>query len=891
MRTSLKVGKTEPEAKKSQIGTEFMLQTLLKKVFDPNEREVKRLRKIVEQVTALEPEMQALNDEELQAQTSKFKDRLEQGETLDDVLIEAFATVREAAVRVLKMRHYDVQLVGGLVLHQGRIAEMKTGEGKTLMSTSAIYLNALSGKGVHVVTVNDYLAKRDAIWMAPIYDFLGLSVGIINHDKAYVYDTERSEGSEPVREVKRREAYAADITYGTNNEYGFDYLRDNMVWQLENKVQRGHYFAIVDEVDSILIDEARTPLIISGRGEEGPGDYLKYTEIVNKLERDVDYTVEEKSKSSSLTDEGAEKVEQMLGIENLFDYDNAEAAHRIGNALRARDCYRTDIEYVVKDGEIVIVDEFTGRLMFGRRYSDGLHQAIEAKEGVETRSEDQTLASITFQNYFKMYEKLSGMTGTAATEEREFREIYGVDVVVIPTHRPIARQDMSDLVYKDEEAKFQAVVQDIIENNKIQRPVLVGTRSIEQSEKLSRYLTKKGIEHKVLNAKFHEQEAEIIAQAGRPGAVTIATNMAGRGVDIVLGGHPVDPDKQKLVKEAGGLCIIGTERHESRRIDNQLRGRAGRQGDPGSSRFYIGLDDELMRLFGSEKIRNAMEWLKIEDDVPIESGMVTKGIENAQKKVEGHHYDIRKQVLKYDDTMNEQRRIIYEERDKVLSGQELKPHVMNFVEQLARSWADTYCSTEIPVTQWDFDGLWEEMGQVLTLPEEAKVEDLQGMQQSRAVVKRIVDWATAYYDEKEALLGRETMQAFEKWCLLQTLDQKWIDHLKSIDQLKEGIGLRGYGQKDPVIEFIKEAFEMFEALKHRIMEDTVRFLFKLEVKVNTEVQLEKKVEETGTNRDPGATDGAAPQTVKRSGAKIGRNDPCWCGSNKKWKKCHYPDEG
>ena len=868
-----------------------MLQTLLKKVFDSNEREVKKLRKIVDGVNAWEKKLEALTDEELQAQTPKLKEKLAKGASLDDIIEEAFATVREASKRIMKMRHYDVQLIGGLVLHQGRIAEMKTGEGKTLMATVAVYANALEGKGVHVITVNDYLAKRDAVWMAPLYHFLGMSVGIINHDTAYHYDP--SAGEEPVRKVERREAYHADITYGTNNEYGFDYLRDNMVWQLEHKVQRSHHYAIVDEVDSILIDEARTPLIISGRGEQGTSDYAKYASIVNDLEKDLHYTVEEKSKSASLTDEGTERVEELLDIDNLFDFENSEAAHRIGNALRAKECYRTDIEYVVKDGEITIVDEFTGRLMFGRRYSDGLLQAIEAKEGVEVRSEDQTLASITFQNYFKMYKKLAGMTGTAATEEREFREIYNVDVVVIPTHRPISRTDLSDLVYRDEQAKFRAVVQDIVETNEKQRPILVGTRSIEQSEKLSRELTKTGIPHQVLNAKFHEKEAEIIAQAGRPGAVTIATNMAGRGVDIVLGGVPEDPEKSKLVKSVGGLCIIGTERHESRRIDNQLRGRSGRQGDPGSSRFYIGLDDELMRLFGSERIKRAMDMLKIEDDIPIESGMVTKGIENAQKKVEGHHFDIRKNVLKYDDTMNEQRRIIYEERDRILGGEDLKPHVMDFVEQLAESWTESYCSTEIPPSKWELDDMWEEMMQVLNLPDDASLEELQKVGKPDAMVKKIRAWAEEYYKGKEEMLGRETMQAFEKWCLLQTLDQKWIDHLRNIDQLREGIGLRGYGQKDPQLEFIKEAFDMFTALKHRILEDTVRFLFKLEVRTNTEVQAERSIEETGTNRDD--SEGPVPeeprQPTRRQAAKIGRNDVCWCGSGKKWKKCHYPDEG
>jgi preprotein translocase subunit SecA len=861
-----------------------MLQALLKKVFDSNEREVKKLRKIVVKINEWEPKLEKLSDDELMAQTPKFKEMLAKGSTLDDILEEAFATVREVSKRVMGMRPYDVQMVGGLVMHQGRVAEMKTGEGKTLMATVAVYLNGLTGKGVHLITVNDYLAKRDALWMAPIYYFLGLSTGVINHSVAYLYDPD---AEETAREVHRREAYAADITYGTNNEFGFDYLRDNMVWELEQKVQRKHNFAIVDEVDSILIDEARTPLIISGRGEKDSVDYKKYAALVDSLERDEQYTVEEKAKSASLNDEGTEAAEEILGLENLWDYENSEDAHRIGNALRAKECYRVDKEYVVKDGEIVIVDEFTGRLMFGRRYSDGLHQAIEAKEGVEVRSEDQTLASITFQNYFKMYKKLSGMTGTAATEEREFREIYNVDVVIIPTHRPISREDMPDLVYKDKKAKFQAVVEDVIEQNEKGRPVLVGTRSIEESEALSRFLKERNIKHNVLNAKYHEQEAEIIAQAGRPAAVTIATNMAGRGVDIVLGGAPLDKEKSELVKEAGGLCIIGTERHESRRIDNQLRGRSGRQGDPGSSRFYIALDDELMRLFGSDRIKNAMEWLKIEDDVPIESSMVSRGIENAQKKVEGHHFDIRKNVLKYDDTMNEQRRIIYDERDRILSGESLRPHLMNFVEQIGQSWIDTYCSTEMNPAQWQFEEMWGEINHFLTLPEDAELEALSEHRKQEPILEQIKEWAEEHYTSKEELAGPETMRAFEKWCLLQTLDQKWIDHLRNIDQLRDGIGLRGYGQKDPQLEFIREAFEMFSDLKHRILEDTVRFMFKLEIRQESDVKSERSAEETGTNRDEDETPN---KPVRRSGEKIGRNDPCWCGSGKKWKKCHYPQE-
>jgi len=859
--------------------------SVLKTIFDSNEREVAKIRKLVEKINAFEPALSKLETEALRAKTDEFKERLGNGQTLDDIHLEAFAVVREMSKRVMNMRHFDVQMIGGTVIHQGRIAEMRTGEGKTLVGTSPVYLNALEGKGVHVVTVNDYLAKRDGLWMAPLYHALGMSVGIINHDVAYLYDPD---GEGNVRPVHRAEAYAADITYGTNNEYGFDYLRDNMVWNIEDKVQRGHNFAIVDEVDSILIDEARTPLIISGRGNKGTEDYEKYAKLAARLQRDTDYTVEEKAKSAPLTEEGVTKVEQQLGLQNLYDMENSEAAHYMANALRAKECYRLDIEYVIKDGEIVIVDEFTGRLMFGRRYSDGLHQAIEAKEGVKIRSEDQTLASITFQNYFKLYKKLAGMTGTAATEEREFREIYNVDVVVVPTNKPIARKDMADLVYKDERIKFKACIEEITQLHEKGRPVLVGTRSIEKSEQLSHMLKQKGIPHNVLNAKYHEQEAEIIAQAGRPGAVTIATNMAGRGVDIVLGGSPPDAELAAQVKAAGGLHILGTERHESRRIDNQLRGRSGRQGDPGSSRFYVGLDDELMRLFGSDRIKNAMEWLKVEEDIPIESGLVSKGIENAQKKVEGHHFDIRKNVLRYDDAMNEQRKIIYEQRDRIVKGEELRPQILHFVEQLSQELIDTHCSLEVPKEEWETKELWEQVHDIFSLEgSEASLDKLMELPRTE-LVGQLKGWAEAFYTQKEAALGAETMRAFEKWCLLQTLDRLWIDHLQSIDMLREGIGLRGYGQKDPQIEFIKEAFEMFEALKHRIMEDTIRLLFRLEVRKNQEVKEEPALQVTGTNRDE---EEPAQATFRRGRKKVGRNDPCWCGSGQKWKKCHYPEEG
>ncbi|MEW6277318.1 MAG: preprotein translocase subunit SecA [Candidatus Eremiobacterota bacterium] len=863
---------------------------LLKGIFDSNLREVKKIEKVVEKINAQEKSLRNISESEMRARTSNFRERLAQGQTLDDILPEAFALVREASWQKLNMRHFDVQMVGGIVLHQGRIAEMRTGEGKTLVATSPLYLNALEGTGVHLITVNDYLARRDARWMGPIYHALGLSVGIINHDVAYLYDPSveiDDDSLRHLRPVSRREAYQADITYGTNNEYGFDYLRDNMVWSLDQKVQRGLNYAIVDEVDSILIDEARTPLIISGRGRKSTDQYQKFAKIADRLVRERDYTVEEKAKSAPLTEDGVARVEEMLGVQNLYDFENSELAHYINNAMRAKECYRKDIEYVVRDGEIVIVDEFTGRLMFGRRYSDGLHQAIEAKEGVKVRSEDQTLASITFQNYFKMYKKLAGMTGTAATEEREFREIYNVDVVVIPTNKQVQRKDYSDLVYKDEKAKFDAVVQEIVELNQQGRPVLVGTRSIEKSEQISLMLKRKGIKHEVLNAKHHEREAQIIAQAGAVGAVTIATNMAGRGVDIILGGNPPDEQGAARVRELGGLHILGTERHESRRIDNQLRGRSGRQGDPGSSRFYVGLDDELMRLFGSDRIKKAMEWLKVEDDVPIESSWVTKGIENAQQKVEGHHFDIRKNVLKYDNVMNEQRRIIYEERDRILRGEALRPHVLHFVEKVIDQEVAAALPEDAAPEDWDLEGLFHGLLEILDFPEEVSEEDLEGI--NRAEIRdRLVEWANAYYHAKAERLGEELMQAFEKHVLLQTLDEKWIDHLESLDQLREGIGLRGYGQKDPQIEFIREAFEEFEGLKQRLMEDTVRLLFKLEVKAGAEVQEERTMQATRTNRDESS--GGRGQTVRRLGSKIGRNDPCWCGSGKKWKKCHYPAE-
>ena len=856
-------------------------------LFDPNEREVRKIRKIVDKINALEKGMEGRSDEELRQLTDDFRQRLQKKKSLDDILPEAFAAVREASKRTLGLRHYDVQMIGGVVLHQGRIAEMKTGEGKTLVATCPVYLNALTGKGVHVVTVNDYLAKRDGRWMAPIYHFLGLSVGIINHDTAYLYDPTIDTGDESTRHLRpvpRRAVYEADITSGTNNEFGFDYLRDNMVMDLEQRVQRELNYAIVDEVDSILIDEARTPLIISGRGTGSTNMYGRFAQVARELKKDVHYTVDEKSKTAPLTEEGVAKVEQILGLKNLFDADNMEIAHFMDNALRAKECYRLDNEYVIKGGEIVIVDEFTGRLMFGRRYSDGLHQAIEAKEGVKVRQEDQTLATITFQNYFKLYHKLAGMTGTALTEEREFREIYGLDVVVIPTNVPVARLDLPDRVYKNEKYKFKAVCEDIAERHAKGQPILVGTRSIEKSEYLGSLLSKMGIKHNILNAKYHEKEAQIIAQAGRVGAVTIATNMAGRGVDIKLGGDPINPEEEAKVREAGGLYILGTERHESRRIDNQLRGRSGRQGDPGASRFYVALTDELIRLFAGDSILRMMDHFGLEDEV-IENGLITRRIENAQTKVESYHFEIRKNVLKYDDTMNEQRRVIYADRDKILEGRGLRETIDNFIDEAVSDLVDAHMHEDVHPEEWDFDGLMLNLHDLFVLPEGANKKDLGGKTPAE-IKEKVKEWCHGVYNQKIQALGEELMQELERFTLLRVLDEKWIEHLNNIELLREGINLRGYGQKDPQVEFIREASEEFDALKRRLRDDTIQYLFRVEVRAPEQVEQKETMQVTGTNRDQEMP--VVP--IKRTGSKLGRNDPCWCGSGKKWKKCHYPEE-
>lgn len=862
----------------------------LKKLIDGNEREINRFTKRVKKINELEEDMKALSDSELKAKSEEFKSRIEEEKDLDSVLNEAFAAIREASRRIIGLRHFDVQLIGGMVLHQGRIVEMRTGEGKTLVATSPVYLNALLGKGVHVVTVNDYLAKRDCCWMGPIYHFMGQSVACIQHDSAFMYNPNyicKDENLNYLEPISRKEAYACDITYGTNNEFGFDYLRDNMVMSIEDRVQRGRNYAIVDEVDSILIDEARTPLIISGRGAESTDLYVKFSRIVRNLKKDVDYTVDEKAHSVPLTDEGVARLESELHLDNLYDNQNMELTHHVNSALKAKELFKKDVEYVVKDNEIVIVDENTGRLMFGRRYSDGIHQAIEAKEGMKVKSEDQTLASITFQNYFRLYSKLGGMTGTALTEEREFREIYNLDVVVIPTNRSMVRKDMSDVVYKTEKAKFEAVISQIEELHKNGQPVLVGTRSIEKSELLGFMLKRKGIPHNILNAKYHEKEAQIIAQAGKKGAVTIATNMAGRGVDILLGGNPPDEGvTQDNIRELGGLYIIGTERHESRRIDNQLRGRSGRQGDPGCSRFYVALEDELMRLFGSDKIASIMERLGIEDNEAIENGFISKAIERAQQKVEMHHFDMRKTVLDYDNVMNMQREVIYAERDKILEGDELKESIDGMIKTVASSVVGIYASEDVSSEDWDLKSIVRSFNDFFPSSKPITSEELEEYTSVEDLSEFLGERASELYEEKEKSVPTEIMRQVERFALLRILDEKWIDHLCSMDILREGIGLRAYGQKDPRIEYVNEAFIEFEALKQRIQEDTVKFLMRVKIQTGGENQQQTQKSpkrQLKINRGEGSDTTSA--TVRKQSNKPGPNEPCSCGSGKKYKKC------
>jgi len=827
---------------------------ILEKIFGSySDKEIKRLMPIVNKIDSLKDKYASMTDEELRGMTDKFKERLAGGETLNDILPDAFAVVREAATRVLGMTHFKVQLLGGIVLHQGRIAEMKTGEGKTLVATLPAYLNALEGKGVHIVTVNDYLAKRDSEWMGQVYKFLGLTVGCIIHD---------------LTPEERKNAYNSDITYGTNNEFGFDYLRDNMVVYKEDMVQRELNFAIVDEVDSILIDEARTPLIISGVGEKSTEMYKVADAFVRTLKKNEDFEIDEKSHSVALTDSGVKKAERFFNLENYADADNMEIQHHVIQALKAHQLMKLDIDYVVKDGEVIIVDEFTGRLMYGRRYSDGLHQAIEAKEHVKVERESKTLATITFQNYFRMYKKLSGMTGTAQTEEEEFRTIYNLDVIVIPTNMPMIRKDHPDVVYKSEKGKFNAIIEEIVETHKKGQPVLVGTISIEKSELLSSMLKRRGIPHQVLNAKYHEKEAEIISHAGERGMVTIATNMAGRGTDIKLG---------EGVKELGGLKIIGTERHESRRIDNQLRGRAGRQGDPGESRFYISLEDDLMRLFGSDRIKGIVEKLGLEEDQPIEARMLSGAIENAQKKVEGNNLDVRKSLLQYDNVMNKQREVIYSQRRQVLEGADIRDQIIAMIGDVISAVVDARTGGGKDYEDYDLKGIIRYCNEIFLPKGMLTEEDLKGLS-SQEIKDKLIEIAVKLYEEKEKEFTPEQMREIERVVLLRSVDTKWMDHIDAMDQLKQGIGLRAYRQRDPVQEYQFEASGMFEEMIYNIKEETIRILF--HVRVEKVPEREKVAEPTITNQD----DSLKKKPIVKE-KKIGRNDPCPCGSGKKYKVC------
>jgi len=893
-----------------------MLKSLVRRVIGTkNDRDLKKMQPIVASINEFEPAIQALSDDELRAKTGAFKEQLDQGATLDDLLPEAFAVCREASVRVLGMRHFDVQLLGGLVLHRGILAEMKTGEGKTLVATLPVYLNALAGEGVHVITVNDYLARRDAEWMGRLYNFLGLSIGVILHG---------------LDDHERQEAYNADVTYGQNNEFGFDYLRDNMKFDLAEYVHRvkpeevtnfkGQQvtklfnYAIVDEVDSILIDEARTPLIISGPAEDSTEKYYVVDRVIPRLQKEEHFTVDEKTKNALLTEDGITKVEEILGVSNLYDPAEISTLHHVNQALRAHALYKRDVDYVVKDGEIIIVDEFTGRMMPGRRWSDGLHQAVEAMENVKIERENQTLATVTFQNYFRMYKKLAGMTGTADTEAAEFAQIYGLDVKVMPTHKPMVREDLPDVVYKTEREKFEAVADDIAERHARGQPILVGTISIEKSEHVGRLLKKRGIKHDVLNAKQHGREAEIVAQAGSSGSLTISTNMAGRGTDIVLGGNaetlaanetgtrdPNDPafqaalekhkvkcaaDREKVL-EAGGLHILGTERHESRRIDNQLRGRSGRQGDAGTSRFYMSLEDDLLRIFGAERVQKIMERLGMEEGEPIEHRWINAAIENAQKKVEGHNFDIRKHLLEYDDVMNKQREVIYARRRSVLAEADLKEEVLEAAEDLAEQLTPQVITKDIHPSEWDWkaldDLIFKQFNCRLNLSEDERA----GLT-PEGVQDLLVERVKALYEEREEKFTPPMTRRLEKEIMLRTIDATWKDHLLAMDHLKEGIGLRGYGQKNPLNEYQREGFEMFQEMMGRLDVDIVERLYTVQLAREEDVErLEQKRRAAPmvmSHGDAGAN--AKPETVRRDQPKVGRNDPCVCGSGKKYKKCH-----
>ncbi len=928
-----------------------MLNTLLRKVFGTkHERDVKRLQPNVVAINALEPQLKTLDDAALRAKTAEFRKRLEDGADVDDVLAEAFAVCREAARRALGMRHFDVQLIGGMVLHEGKIAEMATGEGKTLVATLPAYLNSLTGRGVHIVTVNDYLAKRDAQWMGPVYQALGLSVGVIQHEASFLYDPRfvtPDVRMTALRPCSRPEAYRADITYGTNNEFGFDYLRDNMRFYREELVQRELHYAIVDEVDSILVDEARTPLIISGPAEESTELYYKIDRIIPKLKRaativegklseveatkEGDYIVDEKSKAVALTEAGIASCERLLTVDNLYDPNNIDVLHHIQQALRAHALYKRDVDYVVKDGQVIIVDEFTGRMMPGRRWSDGLHQAVEAKEAVRIERENQTLATITFQNYFRMYDKLAGMTGTAETEAEEFAKIYKLDVVVIPTNRPLTRVNNPDVVYKTEREKFNAVVEDIIERHGRGQPVLVGTISIEKSERLSTLLKKRGVRHEVLNAKYHEREAEIVAQAGRQSAVTIATNMAGRGTDILLGGNPdflskellrkkgldpatapaearqaalvearriTEPEHEQVVA-TGGLHIVGTERHESRRIDNQLRGRSGRQGDPGSSRFYLSLEDDLLRIFGSQRIQRIMDRLGMEEGEPIEHKLVTRAIATAQKRVENHNFEIRKHLLEYDDVMNKQREIVYGMRRQILDGANQTDTIAEWIEDLVPVTLDSFAGPAVHPEEWDLAGLNEALFQQFDVRIPASA--YQEVTSRDGLNELVLDAVKSRYGDRERELGEELMRALERHEMLIVIDTQWKDHLLSIDHLKEGIGLRGYGQRDPLTEYKKEAFDLFQDMAERVKAAVVERLFKVQVVREAPMAMPTLTARADTQESRGempsvggevpraAPLAAPPRPAPRTatGDKVGRNDPCPCGSGKKYKKCCY----
>ncbi|MBP7016012.1 MAG: preprotein translocase subunit SecA [Deltaproteobacteria bacterium] len=836
------------------------MDNILKKIFGTkNDRELKRLSLLLREINNLEPAMTALNDEELKAKTPYFREKLKNGFSLDDILTEAFATAREASRRTLGMRPFDVQIIGGIALHEGKIAEMKTGEGKTLAATMPLYLNALEGKGCHVVTVNDYLARRDAEWMGPIYKFLGLTVGVIIHG---------------LDDPERREAYHCDITYGTNNEFGFDYLRDNMKFTLDDYVQREFNYAIVDEVDSILIDEARTPLIISGPSEESTDKYYKINQIIPRLKKDKDYSIEEKSRTVVLTEDGVAHVEKLLNVQNLYEPRNIEIVHHVNQALRAHTLFKRDVDYLVKDGQVVIVDEFTGRVMPGRRYSDGLHQALEAKENVKIERENQTLASITFQNYFRMYKKLAGMTGTADTEAAEFKKIYNLDVLVIPTNMPMIREDHNDLIYKTEREKINAVIGEVKTLNKERRPVLIGTISIEKSEMLSKHLLRAGIKHHVLNAKNHEKEAEIVAQAGQAGMVTISTNMAGRGTDIKLG---------EGVAELGGLHILGTERHESRRIDNQLRGRSGRQGDRGSSRFYLSLEDDLLRIFGAERISGIMDKIGIEEDQPIEHKYISRAIENAQKRVEGQNFDIRKHLLDYDDVMNRQRKVIYEQRKKVLRGDNLWADTEEMIEEIIDNILSEFVDEKTKKEDINFKGLDDALLKQFNIRFDLANTDQTGDGQS-AIREWIIQGVQKYLRDKEKEFGPELMNYLMKVIMLQAIDVQWKEHLLAMDHLREGIGLRGYAQKDPVREYQREGYDMFMEMIARIKMDVLEKLCLIRIQREEEVEAIRQKQKQDYVMSRGE-DTPEKKTVKHEGPKTGRNDPCPCGSGKKYKKC------